>query len=126
MNLHGLVAGNINAVNPFQLVSIQISTGNTVDSTYKQVPTYMAPIQASAQIQPVTFRDLQQVEGLNLQGTSQKIYISGQIAGLIRESNKGGDLITFPNGDIYLVVLVLEAFVYSGWCSVFCTLQNGS
>lgn len=77
-----------------------------------------------AQVQPLTYRDIQQVDGLNLQGTRRAIYLNGFIDGLIRSSNKGGDLVTLPDGTVWLVAIVLEHWD-SGWCKVAATLQNG-
>ena len=75
-----------------------------------------------AQIQALTFRDLQQIDGLNLQGDRRGIYFYGEIDGLVRPDNKGGDLITFPDGTIWLVAIVLEQ--WPDWCKVAATLQN--
>ena len=129
MNLHGIVASVIGAVNERVPVSIQVSTGNSTSSTYKPVPTYAAPFNALAQIQPLTSDDLKQIDGLNIQGSHVKIYLFGQVSGIIRATNKGGDLITVGSGPyagIWLVVQPLEPFASAGWCSVACTLQNGS
>ncbi len=107
----------------------------------------------SAQVQALTFRDLTQVSGLNLNGTRRGIYLSGDVEGLVRSQGKGGDLITFPDGSEWLVALVLEAWGASElpmltlggdpmltlgggsmtelsggtpdqWCKVACTLQS--
>lgn len=79
---------------------------------------------AMGQIQNLTFRDLQQLEGLNVQGVRHAIYINGRVDGIIRSQNKGGDLVTFADGSIYLVAHVLE--YWPTWCKVAATLQNGS
>ncbi len=78
------------------------------------------------QVQPMGWKDLQQIEGLNLQGTIRKIYFYGQVEAIVRVDSKGGDLVTDPRGNIWLVNNVLEDWVYSGWCAVVATLQNGS
>ena len=81
-----------------------------------------------AQVQPLTWRDLQQLDGLNLQGTRRKIYLYGRADGAVRPLAKGGDLITIATGGvndgIYLVAQVLEQF--PDWVSVAATLQNNS
>lgn len=78
------------------------------------------------QIQPVTWRDLQQLDGLNLNGTRKVIYLTGQVHGIVRQTNKGGDLITMPDGTVYLVALVLEGWATAGWCKAAITRQDGS
>ncbi len=55
------------------------------------------------QVQPITWRDIQQLDGINQQGTRNKVYLNGRIDGLIRSPNKGGDLITDPDGTKWLV-----------------------
>lgn len=126
MNLHQLARGTIRAVNPEVRLSIRVSTGNATDADFKEVPSYAAPVWVTGQVQPLMFRDIQQLDALNLQGTRRKIFINGQINGLIRPDNKGGDLITFPDDSVWLVAMVLEGWTTAGWCVVAATLQNGS
>ena len=123
MDLHGLVSGVIGAVNPLVPLSIQVSTGPSATAPDgKRSPTYADAVVVLGQVQALTFRDIQQIDGLNLQGTRRAIYISGNIDGLVRPTNKGGDLITLPDGTVYLVAMVLET--WPEWCKVAVTLQN--
>ena len=99
--------------------------------TYRvSVPQTVGPISFTAelvvpgQIQPVGWRDIQMMEGLNLQGSRNKIWFYGRFDGLIRVDNKGGDLVIDPKGNIYLVAMVAEQWGINEWCSVFVTLQN--
>ena len=66
--------------------------------------------------------------GLNIQGTRRKIWLNGEIDGLVREDNKGGDLITDPNGDVWLVALITEQWTTRSeapnWVSAIVTRQN--
>ncbi len=82
---------------------------------------------ASGQVQPVTWRDIQQMDGLNLQGTRWKIYLNGQVDGLVRVERKGGDLIILPptsrHPGTWLVAMVLEQF--PDWVCAAITLQDG-
>lgn len=78
-----------------------------------------------AQVQPITWRDLQQMEGVNLGGTRRKIYINGTTDGIVRSLRKGGDLVTIAvgvNAGVWLVPQVLEQF--PDWCCAAITLQN--
>lgn len=129
MNLHRIVSGVIAGVNPFLPVVVRQSTGNTPspagDGT--RVPSYAAPVQISAQIQPAPMSMLRQIEGLNLQGTHKTLYTNGAINGEVRIELKGGDLITLPGGGVWLVVAVPEAWnITAGWTRALITLQNGS
>lgn len=80
----------------------------------------------TAQVQPLSWKDLQQLEGLNLSGERRKLYLYGEVNSVVRTTNKGGDLVTIAAGNpadgTYLVAQVLEQF--SGWCSCAATLQN--
>lgn len=127
MNLHGIVARAIGVVNPFVPGTIQISTGYTTGTDGVRIPTYNTLSNVPMQVQAETYKDIQQLDGLNLNGTRRVIYINGKVDGLVRSTNKGGDLITLtdgPNAGVWLVVMVLEQ--WPDWCKVAVTLQNGS
>jgi hypothetical protein len=126
LNLHGIVSGAIAAVNPFVAGTIKVSNGTyTTASDGKRTPAYDTFKGVQMQVQALTFKDLQQVDGLNLNGTRRAIYMNGQADGVVRSMMKGGDLITLtdgPNAGTWLVAMTLEQF--SGWCKVAVTLQN--
>lgn len=96
MNLHQQAAGAIGSVNPFIPLSIRVSTGYATADDGTRVPSYLPAATVSGQVQALTFRDIQQLDGLNLQGTRRAIYVNGRVEGLVRVENKGGDLITVP------------------------------
>lgn len=96
MNLHGIASGIISAVNPMVPARVDVSTGYTTASDGNRTPTYRTVTGVSAQVQALTYRDLIQVEGLNLNGTRRAIYFNGRVDGLVRVENKGGDLVTLP------------------------------
>lgn len=123
MDLHGIASSAIGAVNPFVPVTISISTGSTTNADGSRTPTYSDPIDGvMAQVQPMTFSDLRQTEGLNLQGTKRGIYLEGNIDAIVRLNQKGGDLITMEDGSVWLTVLILESWV--DWCKAAITLQQ--
>jgi len=122
MNLHGIVSGNITAVNPMINITVRISTGAAApaaDGTL--VPTYATPFTAIAQVQELTTRDLRQLEALNIQGSSRVIYLNGEVDAIVRLSQKGGDLITFPDGTIWLTTSVME--LWPDWVKISVTEQ---
>ncbi len=80
--------------------------------------------------QPVVgWKDIQQLDALNVQGTRYKIYLYGRVEAIVRTTNQGGDLIVDPaTGRVYLVAMVFEHWPPIGtpqWCAVAATLQNG-
>lgn len=125
MNLHGIVAGAVDAVNPRIEISIQVSTGNTIIPGGKRVPTYAPAVTVRGQVQPLQYTDIQMLDALNIQGTRRAIYITGRVDGLIRSENKGGDLITIAEGvnaGVWLVAVIAEQ--WPDWCKALCTLQD--
>lgn len=79
----------------------------------------------NGQVQPLQYKDIQLMDGLNLQGTRRKFYLYGAVDGLVRSENKGGDLITDPWDKVWLVATVAEQWSRS-WVAALATLQNGS
>jgi len=128
VNLHGIVSGAISAVNPFVAATVQRSTGYTTNSDGSRVPTYTT-FQISAQVQSLSYTDLIKLDALNVTGKRRKIYLSGDVEGIIRADQRGGDLIVFPTGTLpegttWLAAYVLEN--WPDWVSVAITLQDGS
>ena len=109
MDLRGLANGVTCAVNPNKTVTVLRSTGYTIGTGRKQVPSYAAPVTGPGQIQALDANDIKQLDGLNIQGTIRAIYLRGVLAGVVRPDGTGGDLVQF-DGQTWLVVKVLE-----GW-----------
>lgn len=108
MDLRGIANAASNTVNPNVIVTVLASTGATQSAPgMRRTPTYAAPVTGPAQIQELTSQDLKQMDGLNIQGITQAIYLRGVLAGVIRPNSTGGDLVQF-NGQTWLVVKVLE------------------
>jgi hypothetical protein len=77
------------------------------------------------QVQPVTWRDLQMMDGINLTGIRWKVFISGQLDGVVRPELKGGDTVVISTGrhrGTWLVAQVLEQ--WPDWVTAAITLQN--
>lgn len=80
-----------------------------------------------AQIQAMTGGDLRHMDMLNLQGSHRAIYVSFPLSGAARVSLKGGDVVTFPDGTVWLVNQNQEPFfLTAGWQKVIVTLQDGA
>ncbi len=122
MDLLSLTSGAIGVVNPLVPMVLKISTGYTDAADGAQVPSYATPLAVRAQVQPLTYKDLLQLDALNQQGSTNSIYIEGHIDGIVRSKNKGGDLITDDMGQVWLVTQVLE--YWPDWTRVAVTLQT--
>lgn len=123
MNLHGIVSGAISTINPFVPGSMQISTGYTTAEDGSRVSTY-GTVHGSLQVQALTYQDLKQLDGVNMNGERRAIYFYGQFNGVLRPAKKGGDLVTVAKGvnaGIWLIAQVLEQ--WPDWCKAAVTRQ---
>lgn len=112
-------------MNPHTTALVQVSDGYETLPGGRQEPAYKTPYGIPAQVQALTFKDLHQLDGLNINGTKRAIYLRGRFDGVVRSLMKGGDLITVTAGvhkGVWLVVLVLEQ--WPDWCKVAVTLQE--
>lgn len=128
MNLHGIVKGCVGAINPNLPLTITLSKGQYItqpDGT--KVPAPSNQFCCIGQVQPLSSSDLQHLSGINITSASRAIYIEGDIEGVLRISQKGGDTIVMPDGSIWLTTQVIENWdLANGWCKVAATLQNGA
>ena len=81
----------------------------------------------TAQIQSLTYDDLQHIDGLNIQGIRRAMYLTGNIEAIRRLKAEGDDQITMADGTVYKTALVIERWdgPTVGWCKVACTWVSG-
>ena len=126
MNLHAVANSAIRAVNPNVPATLRVSAGYATAPDGAQVPAYVAQA-VRAQVQALTYKDLVQVSGLNLNGSKCAIYLYGVANGVVRVTAKGGDLLVIASGvyaGTWLIAQNLEQ--WPDWCKVAATLQDGS
>lgn len=121
INVRSLANGIANNVNPNICVSISRSSGYTIGSGRKQVPSYTEVANGCAQIQALDNADLQKMQGLNMQGVYRAIYLCGSLHGVIRKIGDGGDIVTY-DGQTWLVVKILET--WPTWTKAVICLQT--
>jgi hypothetical protein len=125
LNLRGLANSVTQVVNPNETVEVFRSTGFTIGAGARQVPTYAAGVPALAQVQALDNDDLKHLEGLNIQGVIKAIYLYGEVAGVVRPNQIGGDIIKRNGGtETWLVVKVIEG--WPQWCKAAIVLQGGA
>ena len=125
MNLHGIAAAAIGAINPFIPVSIRVSAGATEDDSGRPIKAYAAPLAAMGQKQPVSGREIERFNQQGIQGVACKMYLNGNYEGMFRVLGKGGDMIDIPGeGQTYFVASVMER--WPDWCCVALTMQNNA
>ena len=89
--------------------------------------TMATAVSVLAQIQPLSTSDIRHMDALNIQGKHLAMYANLDLNGGVRVVLKGGDLVTLPDGSVWLVTEGTEQFYSSaGWSKVILTLQDGS
>jgi hypothetical protein len=122
MNLHSIASRAISKVNPNEWMQYQASTGSVTSADGSRVPSYAPAIRVLAQVQETTQDDLKKGDALNIQGEKVKLWMSGSASGVVRMSNKGGDLFgREKDGTQWLVLSVLET--WPEWCAVLLVRQ---
>jgi len=130
LNLHAVVRGAINSVNPDFTGAWKQSTGNTIAAGGRPVPTYATVTGVPMQVQALSGRDLKFTDFVQLQGVKRAVYMFGNGQGINRPDAKGGDLLIFPENrggadKTWLVSVVFETWGpdVTGWCKVGVVLQ---
>lgn len=128
MNLHGMVRGVVGAVNPDITATWERSTGYTKTADFKQVPSYATADTVRAQVQALGAGDVKRLEAaaISMQAVMRKVYMYGDVSGIVRDEQQGGDLLHFPlvpggAAKTWLVVSVFET--WPDWCCVAVALQ---
>jgi hypothetical protein len=125
VSLHGIAVGVIAAVNPQVTCTVRVSTGYTTQADGTRVPQYSDLLNVPAQIQALSYGDIQLLDGLQIQGERRGIYLTGNFDSLNRGPQTGGDLIVFPDGTswpfgtVWKIAYVLEQ--WPDWCHVAAT-----
>lgn len=112
MNLHQIASGLIGTVNPFINVTLKIFLRETEDAYGKVTPEYDESI-LSAQLQPLSWKDLQHLDGMNITGVQKKLYINGNFSAVNRITGSGGDFVLIGE-EKWMIPTVLE--LWPDWC----------
>jgi hypothetical protein len=117
MDLRGVANAVTDTVNPNISVTVQASTGYTIGSGLKQVPSYAAPVTGFAQVQALTAADLRHLDGLNIQGATKSIILRGELNAIVRVNSQGGDIVIIGT-QTWLTVAVLEQWPLWSRCAI--------
>ena len=104
---------------------IQSAGGYTTDAAGKRTPvTYTQTVEM--QVQGLAGKDLAHTDGLNIQGVLRSVIMYGNVQGVVRSAQRGGDVLQFPevpNGAVmsWRVVSVMET--WPTWARVIVALQ---
>ena len=124
LNLHKLVRSAVTSVNPDQCVVVLRSAGQTISESFLQEPLYFPAVSTMAQPQPVPDSALQFLVQERQNTVWHDFYLDGDWNALLREAEKGGDLL-YWDGAEWLVEQVVERWnPTAGWTKVRCTRQR--
>lgn len=119
LNLHAIVRGAIQVVNPDTPGDVYVSTGATTLRGIR-TPTFALLPAERLQVQAMGHEDLYHLNGLEYAGGMYKLYAYGNFAGIVRPDGKGGDLVRLGT-EWWAIQHVLEW--WPGWCSFAITRQ---
>ena len=124
MNLHAIASPYIAAVNPWLTAQWLQSISYATNADGSRSPAFATAVSAQIQFQALSFEDLKQVDGLNLNGVKNALYVNGDIEGVNRPDARGGDIFILLDGSKWLVVQVLENWIRTaGWTKCAVVLQ---
>ncbi len=122
MNLYGAATYAIQALNVSISAQWSASTGFSTAADGTPTPGYAAEAAITVQRQETSFKDLKQIDGLNMQGIFAVVYSKTSLNGVDRVNQLGGDKLVF-DGATWLVVVVTER--WPGWCrAIVCKQVN--
>lgn len=125
MNLHHLVRPAITSVNNDIPAVLLRDTGTyTTSDAGIRTPNYES-LAGNIQVQGVNGRDLERLNNLNMQGIFRTVYLYGALHGVMRNTQKGGDLLKFADVDgvVYDWLVVQVAEVWPDWSKVIVCQQ---
>lgn len=114
--LFAIASAAIQAVNPSVPGTIYHSTGYATGTDGKRIPAYSTGVSISVQTQgALSAPEVAQIQGLNIQGEIEGIYLLGKWRGTIKADQVGGDKVVY-NGKTWMIVHILEN--WSDWTKV--------
>ncbi|NVN09712.1 hypothetical protein [Nguyenibacter vanlangensis] len=124
MNIFAAAGGATAAVNPSIQATLKQSTGSTPGPGFRPIPTY-AEIPVMIEVQALSSQDLQQVENISQQADMRIVYVVGEVRGIARGPQTGGDMFNFYGSD-WLVTQQLEEWGAGEWSKLVVTRQTPS
>lgn len=123
MNLHEIVSGAINSINPFQTITITPRSSYTVNEYGEAIPNEGASYQIQAQIQPLTSEDIKFINQYNESTIYKAFWVSANTFGLNRPMARGGDKVVWGSQIYYVTSMPEDWYETSGWSHFIGALQ---
>lgn len=126
IDVFGIANAAIQAVNEDIPAIWRRSNGYLIDDAGIQIPQYIDTA-IKVQSQAVSGDALAFTDGLDIQGVMRSVYMYGNVQGVVRSDERGGDLLMFPQipgnpNQTWKVVTVVET--WPGWAHVIVVLQT--
>lgn len=126
MNVFGIANAAVQIVNRNIPATWRRSEGYTIDEAGLQIPQYI-DTDVSVQSQAVSGDSLAFTNGLDIQGVMRSVYMYGNVQGVVRSDERGGDLLIFPQtprdpAQVWKIVTVVET--WPDWAHVIAVLQT--
>ena len=126
MDIFGMANSAIQIVNENIPATWRRSNGYLIDNAGIQIPQYI-DTDIEVQSQAISGDMLAFTEGLNIQGVMRSVYMYGNVQGVVRSDERGGDLLLFPQTpgnpvQTWKVVSVVET--WPDWAHVIAVLQT--
>lgn len=123
MNLHEVVSSAINAINPFQEISITSRGGYFTNEYGEREALENETITVMADIQPISSEDIKFINNYNQSSIYKSFYVSSDVHGINRPMAKSGDIVKW-NGQTYYVSSLKEGWYDTcGWNHFIGVLQ---
>lgn len=125
MDIRALANSYTTRINDNLTINWVQATGYATDAAGHRVPT-TSTTAVQAQVQGVSGEDLKHIDGLNMQGVFRSVLMFGNVQGIERSKQRGGDVLQFPeipggaNSD-WRVVSVMET--WATWARVLVVMQ---
>lgn len=123
MNLHEIVKGAINSINPFQTITITPRSSYTVNDYGEAVATEGTSYTIQAQIQPLTSEDIKFINNYNESTIYKAFWVSANTFGLNRPMARGGDKVVWGSQTYYVTSMPEDWYETSGWSHFIGALQ---
>lgn len=123
MNLHEIVSGAINSINPFQTITITPRSSYTVNDYGEAIPNEGASYEIQAQIQPITSEDIKFINNYNESTIYKAFWVSANAFGLNRPMARGGDKVEWNGKTFYVTSMPEDWYETVGWSHFIGALQ---
>ena len=123
MNLHEIASSAINAINPFQSITITPRGSYTVNEYGETTVTEGEAYTIMADVQPVHSEDIKFINNYNQSTVYKAFWVSANTFGLNRPMLRSGDKIEWDGHTYYVVNMPEDWYVTCGWSHFVGALQ---